>query len=432
MIQQLFLNREVADIMSLIKKRILFVTILFMALALYGCTGGNSVSDNTSKVDESVIENMAMPVDTGGIEVTEEMLDAGIFNPGDTGRLASVMARAASGEDITIAYIGGSITNGDSANPKETKCYAYLTTEWWKETFPGANINYVNAGIGATDSYIGVHRAKRDVLAYKPDLVVVEFSVNDTRNHNKETYESLLRMLLNSDSQPAVISLIITTEQGYDYASDHIQSAFNYKVPIISYKAEIEKGYEQKVISWDDIGSSDGVHPSNGGHTVIANLLTTFYSDVLKDINNTEYTEEYVMADAKTKCRYENADIIFADEMDITENDGFVYENVWANLSDTNGWVCTDGGSITFKATGKSLGIIYQKTTDGMSGVYDVYVDGEYCMQIDGDFKNGWGNCVDYVILGSYDESSEHTVSVMLNDNSENKKMTICAVCVAE
>ncbi len=199
-----------------------------MALTLWGCGGSGSISDNAAKVDESVIENMAIPVDTGDIEVTGEMIDAGIFNPGDTGRLASVMARAASGEDITIAYIGGSITNGDSANPKETKCYAYLTTEWWKETFPGANINYVNAGIGATDSYIGVHRAKRDVLAYKPDLVVVEFSVNDTRNHNKETYESLLRMLLNSDSQPAVISLIITTEQGYDYASDHIQSAFNY------------------------------------------------------------------------------------------------------------------------------------------------------------------------------------------------------------
>ena len=179
MIQQLFLNREVADIMSSIKKRIRFVTILFMALTLWGCAGSGSISDNTAKVDESVIENMAMPVDTSGIEVTEEMLDAGIFNPGDTGRLASVMARAASGEDITIAYIGGSITNGDSANPKETKCYAYLTTEWWKATFPGANINYVNAGIGATDSYIGVHRAKRDVLAYKPDLVIVEFSVND-------------------------------------------------------------------------------------------------------------------------------------------------------------------------------------------------------------------------------------------------------------
>ena len=418
--------------MSLNKKHILFVTIILMTLTLIGCAGGGSVSDNQVRVDQSVIDNMAQPVDVGNIEVTDEMIEAGIFNPGDTSRLASVMARAAAGEEITIAYIGGSITNGDSASPKDTMCYAYLTTEWWKETFPDATINYVNAGIGATDSYIGVHRAKRDVLAYRPDLVVVEFSVNDTKNHNKETYESLLRMLLESDSKPAVISLIITTEQEYDYATDHIQAAYNYKVPIISYKAEIKKGYEQHVISWSDIGNTDGVHPSNGGHAVIANLLTTFYSDVLREINNTEYSEEYILADGQTKCRYENADIIFADEIDITENDGFEIQNVWSNLSDTNAWVCEDGGSITFKATGKSVGIIYQKTTDGMSGIYDVYVDGEYCMQIDGDFKNGWGNCVDYVILGNYDESSEHTVSVMLNDNSENKKMTICAVCVAE
>lgn len=46
----------------------------------------------------------------------------------------------------------------------------------------GGNISFyvdvTNAGIGATDSYIGVHRAQRDALEAKPDIIVIEF-IND-------------------------------------------------------------------------------------------------------------------------------------------------------------------------------------------------------------------------------------------------------------
>ena len=46
--------------------------------------------------------------------------------------------------------------------------------------FPDTEVNYVNAGIGATNSYLAVHRVDNDLLAHKPDVVVVEFSVNDS------------------------------------------------------------------------------------------------------------------------------------------------------------------------------------------------------------------------------------------------------------
>jgi lysophospholipase L1-like esterase len=56
----------------------------------------------------------------------------------------------------------------------------------------------VNAGIGDTDSQYGALRVQRDVLSYNPDLVVVEFAVNDNAGAlgqllNGDTYEGLVR-----------------------------------------------------------------------------------------------------------------------------------------------------------------------------------------------------------------------------------------------
>ena len=128
--------------------------------------------DVTYTISDKVIADEYILTPTQ-VEVTDEMCEDAIMHTGNLERLASVMARASAGEDITIAYIGGSITDGSLATPQKTNCYAGLTQEWWNLTFQDSNITYVNAGIGATDSYLGVHRATQDVLTHKPDLVVV-------------------------------------------------------------------------------------------------------------------------------------------------------------------------------------------------------------------------------------------------------------------
>ena len=42
-----------------------------------------------------------------------------------------------------------------------------------------ATISEINAAIGGTGSDLGVFRFKQDVLVQKPDLVFIEFAVND-------------------------------------------------------------------------------------------------------------------------------------------------------------------------------------------------------------------------------------------------------------
>ena len=63
--------------------------------------------------------------------------------------------------NFTIGFLGGSITQGSLATEHENT-YAYRVYKWWCDTFPQAKFNYVNGGIGGTDSYYGVSRAVTD------------------------------------------------------------------------------------------------------------------------------------------------------------------------------------------------------------------------------------------------------------------------------
>jgi hypothetical protein len=87
------------------------------------------------------------------------------------GGLGNVLAKLKAGKEVRVAYFGGSITAADGWRPK--------TLKWLQEAYPQAKVSEINAAIGGTGSDLGVFRFRQDVLAHRPDLVFVEFSVND-------------------------------------------------------------------------------------------------------------------------------------------------------------------------------------------------------------------------------------------------------------
>lgn len=385
-----------------------------------------------SRVSQDIIDNMAPATDTEGLTVTDEMYEKAIFNSGNTARLEACMEKAARGESVTIAYIGGSITNGSNASPQASKCYAALSTKWWEDTFPNAEIKYVNAGIGGTDSWLGVHRASEEVISEAPDLVIVEFSVNDYQTLNKETYDSLIRYLLTSDSEPAVISLMLAQKNG-GYAKEHAPIAFKYKVPMISYSALLTGG----LVPWDKVGATDGVHPVNSGHSLIANLLTTYYRSVLENINDHE-SEGYTVPDisqSQTRCRYLNSSILYSDSFTADEMTGFTAGKVWSPLTNTNGWSTTSSGTISFTVNAKEIGIIFMQTNkepDKNDTRYDVYVDDEFVCTIKGYESATWGQHLEYASVLLVDDSATHTVSLKPNSDSIGNEFTIMGIGITE
>src|SRR5580698_2591892 len=88
------------------------------------------------------------------------------------GGLPNFFARAEHPDgEIKVAYLGGSIT---AQAGYRVKSLAHFRT-----MFPPAKFSEINAAIGGTGSDLGVFRVQQDVLDQHPDLLFVEFAVND-------------------------------------------------------------------------------------------------------------------------------------------------------------------------------------------------------------------------------------------------------------
>ena len=74
-------------------------------------------------------------------------------------------------QEITVAFIGGSITQGDY-------CYRLQTTRYMENTFSNTRFKWINAGVSGTGTDLGAFRIREQVLQYKPDLIFIEFAVN--------------------------------------------------------------------------------------------------------------------------------------------------------------------------------------------------------------------------------------------------------------
>jgi len=208
-----------------------------------------------------------------GPAVTETMRERALVSPGDPARLYSVLAKARRGEPICVAAIGGSITAGGKNTKDPERRYVRQVAAWFEKTFPGLKVRFVNAGIGATNSGYGALRVQRDVIAHQPDLVIVEYAVNDfTGAQMEDCYEGVLRQLLSSSTNRAVIELFFMHKDGNNAQAGQTTLGKHYGLPMISFRDAVWPELQAGTIKWETI-YDDVVHPNNEGHDIASELL---------------------------------------------------------------------------------------------------------------------------------------------------------------
>lgn len=360
--------------------------------------------------------------------LTDAMYERAVVSEGNKARLAKAMKKAANGEDITVGVIGGSITQGSSATD-HNNCYAELFHKYWVEKFPQSNVNFVNAGIGGTNSYLGVHRVDTQLLDSKPDAVIVEFSVNDTdKLMNKYSYDSLVRKILNCDSQPAVMLLFTTQEDGTSLWETHKEIGAAYDLPMLSYRAVVYPEVSAGTLDWKDI-SPDNIHPNDEGHKLIGQLVSRYLDSVYDDLENIDDSSVAFDTPAYTADYYKDAKMLGASDITPREISGFEQggNSVYPELFPDN-FVTEGEGYLKFETECKCLGFFYLKKVDGKGGKYDVYVDGERKGTLDADFKGGWGNYGETQQILISKDSEKHTVEIKLAEGSTNTSLTILGI----
>lgn len=428
-------------------KPISTAAILLMAALLSACNTGDLPPDSSlSPTPQDTIQNTKeekepnmntsdyfmnnAPKPCPSALVSDEMYArATNFAAPELSRLVNVMKRAATGEDITVAAIGGSITQG-SITSSQDKAYASIMKKWWEDTFPQSNITFVNAGIGGTDSYLGVHRADSQLLAYRPDFVIVEFSVNDsTTPFYKTSYDNLVRRILKQDNMPAVLLLFMTQEDGTSAIDNDSIIGFNYRLPMLSYRGAVLDEIRKGSFTWKDI-SPDNIHPNDKGHALCGEIIWRYLNSVYSSIGTESFEAPTLFNQAAvTKEKYQQATILDASGIKpLSENNGFTEGcTEWSVFK--NGWSTDNGGSISFTVTAANIGLLYYQTTSPGYGNAEVFVDGEKMATLTGYDKDTWGNhgVAEQVFEGK--EKTEHTLTVKTTD--ENSAFDIFGILIS-
>ena len=370
-------------------------------------------------------------------------------------RLSNLLYRAAKGEELTIAFFGGSITQGSLAE-RAGDMYARRVFSWWEKTFPQATFHYVNGGIGGTTSHYGVSRVMTDLLMYQPDFVVVDFSVNDEAElFFQETYEGLIRKILSWDSKPAIVLLNNVFYDSGENAQDlHNQIGDYYGVPHVSIRESIYADMKAGKYTREQL-TPDGLHPNSFGHGLVAQQIINYLEKMLeKEVERKELSKDF-SRDLLPEKEFIGQSVVQKKETDkkegtllpesLTSN---TYENTKrftireispklnGFLPDTrekkgmldhfkNGWIGKKAGdSITFTLEASNIAVQYRKTIDRPALRAKLVLDGdvENAVILDGNFEEDWGDCLWLEPILHHGEKKIHTVEITILEDEEKKK----------
>ncbi len=341
----------------------------------------------------------------------EKMIDRSLLSTGDMTRMADVFQKAQNGEDITVAYIGGSITEGYNAGT--TEFYAKTCTDLLQSYFPDITVTGVNAGISGTPSLLGNLRLERDVLSADPDIVFVEFAVNDGQTAEyKNAYESLVRTLLTQDKDIAVVLLFTVLDSGYTCQEHMSQIGENYGLPMISVHDSVYEEIEAGRMTWQDY-SDDQSHPNAYGHKCITDFVDNYYQKVLPVAAENAGEVDKNLPAPVFSGKYMNMHYMDSANMENVELDNFTQYDTHGNFH--NGWFykSTDGGSMKFTLNCSVLEMVFKANNSEKYGTADIYIDGVKTSSVSSNMADGWNNPVTAYLIDD-DSSAEHTVEIRM------------------
>lgn len=370
------------------------------------------------------------------IKITDEIIKKSIISRGDTNRIKKLIQKAESGQDVTVAFLGGSITQGCNSSIYE-KCYVELVYSWFKEKFNNVKVEHINAGVGATGSLIGVHRVEKQVLDLNPDIVFIDFAVNDKEDYfYKVAYESLIRKILSSKSKPAVVEIFMIIEGGINMQEQQIAVGKNYNVPMISYRDVAFDLLAKNEVKWEEI-STDEVHPNDIGHKLLSELIINYIESVIdeyKNDNNIEIDDSVLSKKCVFGDRYINGTIENYATANVEKSIGFeeyedgfqVFKNVWKFVGSKNAV-----GTLVSEVEGKNVALLYKKSVAETAGKITVKMNDEV-KNIDTYFKDGWGDYSETEILVEGNEVKKYRVEIEVKNESKDKEVTILGFLVSK
>ena len=346
--------------------------------------------------------------DTFQETATAQQLDfykSAIKNMGDTSRISAKLRAAENGSPLTIAYLGGSITEG--------KMYTSPFSSYVKNTFAKGGFTEINAGLSGTSSVVGLVRSEREIFSKKPDIVFLEFSVNDHEDISyKKCFESLVKKIIDQPQEPAVVILINRSKGGFSTQAQMAPIGQNANVAVISMDDALTKAFNSGFLQPGDY-FNDEYHPHAKGGQLVADCLGYYFRQAMKTENatpaytypsKTVYGNEYspcYNADPSTDLKNFNAG-------SFTKANGYSSGLYYTYNNSKNG-----NTPMTFKVDGKGIILVFKANSSGMGSV-SVTVNGK-TTKVNGNKQYTWGG-PDAEVAYYQDTAGELDVSIKMDN----------------
>jgi len=254
------------------------------------------------------------------------------------------------------------------------------TFAWLQKTFPGAKLREINAAIGGTGSDLAAFRCGADVIAQRPDLVFVEFNINDgspTNAFRKATMEGIVRQLWASPSKPEIVFLYTTSRTLNHPRGSHPAVARHYGIPEIDLQPPLlaalerpnlpkpnEKDLKNPNLDWKSPGQvfmSDSVHPNDLGHTIYCDTIVAY----LKTQIDAEPSPEPALLEPLTGEEFARVKMVPPGEEKLSGDWEVLPPNGKARFAHGTVNARQPGDALEFEFEGTALGLFLNVQKDG-------------------------------------------------------------------
>ncbi len=385
-----------------------------------------------------------------------EMVESSMRSTGNNARIKKAIGKARAGEDVTLAYLGGSITEGFAASETNNgDCYAETSYKQFRHLFgagDGSNVHFINAGMSGTSSVLGIARYQRDVLDQMqtgeyPDILFIDYAVND--GNDDDTYESLIRTALDQGS--AVVLMFVVFQGGNGRENIYSQYGEYYDLAMVSPGSGMPESKEDKEAfnKWcfwiEGDKPTDYGHPDVSGHRYMADCITRMFIEIddqtaeednIKDIRDIEPKKSDSFVGMKT--------LVSSTDISGSESVKEVQPGSFSTLTDSaqptlqyikNGkenlqwfpdvWMHAAGaGDESFTATINCRSVIIAYKESASCGEAECFIDGKSVGKLD-QTGGGWNNARLLRALQG-DTVAEHKIEIKMLDSS--KPATIYAI----
>lgn len=416
-----------------------FAAITAMAMLLSGCSAAGNIAPDTAETTTAATAAEGSSLEASEITLPDisdnphaDMIERSLVSLGNTYSLNEKLDVLKNGGEITIGFLGGSITEGYTVKPDE--CYAKLTYDWLCKKYPEGTLNYVNAGISGTPSILGNMRVKRDIIDKGADIVFIEYAVNDGSDKiYNESYDSLIKTLLNTENAPAIVLLLNRTKEGHT-AQDYMKDIGEYySLPMISTVDALTPALEDGSVTWEDF-YNDSSHPSPEGHRLFLEFISYFFDCAIANPSAEPAVKKYV---GRHGSPFENAlmaeaDYDNSDPMLTIEDIGCFDMGAGGLNGFRAGWAFdpdSESDSMKFTITGNSLWLICNRNKSDAMGSIEVWSDGKLLKTIHLNDKDGWGDPWAYQAM-KWSTVAEHTIELKVPEEDREKKIELLAIGV--